>query len=99
MNTEMEELYTLIGQSIADAIPEAWETAQVDVELKPGVITARAYYVRQGGDEQISFNIDFSTARHFKTLHQVMAEAPKGDWTSARLKIDRKGQFELSLAY
>jgi len=95
----MEKLYGLIGQSVANAIPEEWETAQVDIELKPGVISAQAYYVSQKGRERISFNVDFSTVRHFKALHRVMAEAPKGDWKSARLEINREGHFEFSFGY
>lgn len=99
MNAKMEKLYTLIGQSIADTLPKEWKTAQVDIEIKPGVITAQAYYVPENGGERVSFNIDFSTARHFKALHRVMAETPKGNWKSARLEINKEGHFEFSFVY
>ena len=99
MNAEMEKLYQLIGQSIVNAIPETWETAQVRIDLDPGVVTAHGIYVSDKDFETRSFKVNYAMVKHFKVLHAIMAETPKGDWKHAKFVINKEGHFDLSFEY
>lgn len=99
MNTEMEKLYNLIGQSVADSLPKGWENAQVSIALQKGVITVQAFYWLEQEKEQHSFEPDFAAIRHFKTLHEIMSKTTKGDWKSAKFEINREGHFDFSFEY
>lgn len=99
MNTEMEILYKLIGQSIVDSIPESWETAQVSIDLELGVVTAQAFYLPDKESEPSSFKVNYSTVKHFKKLHELMSGTPKGDWKHAKFEINKEGHFDLSFEY
>ena len=99
MNPEMEMLYKQIGQSIVDSIPGTSETAQLIIELAPGVVTAKGSYVTDKESEPHSFKVNYSTVKQFKKLHTLMAETPKGDWQTAKFIINKAGHFDLSFEY
>lgn len=99
MNAEMEELYRLIGQSIVDSIPESWEIAQVSIDLEPGVVTAKGFYVHNKESAPQSFKVNYSTVKHFKNLHRKMSGTPKGDWKHAKFELNQEGHFDLSFEY
>ena len=100
MNTdEMEKLYQMIGQSIADTIPDPWKSAQVDIDIEPGVVKTRGSYIAEEGNDVRSFFVNFTTAKQFKALYELMSEMPEGSWKHAKFEMNSSGHFNLSFEY
>jgi hypothetical protein len=94
----IESLYPQIGQAVADAIPAVWNSARVEVELKPGVVSVKAHYLSADGGE-VSFLPTRQAVELFKTLHARMLQEQKLDWKQARFELTHAGKFNLSFEY
>lgn len=97
--TTVEELYPQIAQTMVDAIPEAWDTAWVMVELKPGVISTQGHYQLLGAESPVSFRVPHQTLALFNQLHAQMVETMQADWKRARFDLKSTGKFDLSFEY
>ncbi|GEM_PF-2897724 len=99
METDIERLYQKIGYTIAQFVPEPWQTASVDVSIKDTVVTMQGTYVLQNDQTQHSFPVPGSISRMFVQLQQLIKKDDQHLWTNARFTIYAKGDFTVEFGY
>ena len=88
MPDTLEDLYLQIGQTIAGIIPEEWESARVNAEIKPGVITIKGYYYATADGKEHSMWVNRQLVTLFSQLHAQMVAELHDDWKTAKAQAE-----------
>lgn len=98
MPTEVETLSQQIGQIIANSIPDSWQTAWVEVQFEPGVISANGAYLSSQDSTQHSFQVPGSINHLFMQLRRLVK---KGDqkWRAAKFILHKDSSFKIDFEY
>ena len=99
MTSEVETLYQRIAQSIANAIPELWETAWVTVEFEPGVISEAGGYTSLRDKTQHTFSTPNDIGDLFTRLRQLVKRDDRNIWSRARFVLEADGKFRIDFDY
>lgn len=95
----IEQLYGRIAESIQNAIPEEWETAEMEAVFYPNSISYLGEYTRLSDGIARGFTIDLPGQRAFRELRQLFNDAGKPLWGRVCFQLTSVGKFKLQWGY
>ncbi|MBX3010475.1 MAG: DUF600 family protein [Caldilineaceae bacterium] len=100
-NATLEAIYQAIGNYIAHAIQEEWQSAILFVEIdddESGLLYGR-YITKTSQDYSLSFDTDYILYLAFNELRQRIQKPGYAAWTKASFTLHRNGKFDIDFKY
>ena len=98
MNPEIESIFKEVGSYINSNISEDWESAWIEVEFEPGVISSTGRYKKPGDEKEYSFLVTGNVGRLFLKLRQTIKKGEE-TWRKAKYSLQPDGVFKVGLRF
>ncbi|PCM43910.1 immunity protein YezG family protein [Marinobacter sp. ANT_B65] len=99
MEKTVDELYHEIAQGIVDAIDGEWQSAEVNFEYTGDSGEFDCVYVKEGGEQNLDFDVEFPTYKAFKAIHEITTEGGSNPWNRAKFVLERSGKFSIDFEW
>ena len=96
----IDEIYTSIGQSIANNIPsESWEAAWINAKVIEDSTGVDGEYTEPNSSEVKYFEVDDSAFDDFEELHEITTEGGNNKWNRAKFTLSLTGKFSIDFEW
>jgi hypothetical protein len=97
---KIEEIYTLIGQSIVDSIEENWDYAILDIKYtgKSGGFSLNYFFDEKEKNSEYSAG-GYKIYKAIKELHEITTEGGNNKWNRIEFKLTSDGDMNLEFIW
>lgn len=99
MTITVDDIYREIAQDIFEAISDDWQSAVVNFEYTGDSGEFDCVYVKGSGKKEFDFDVEFSTYKSFKLLHDITAEGDSNRWNRAKFFLEPSGKFSIDFEW
>src|SRR5690554_5211391 len=99
MVATIDDIYREIAQDIAEAIDDEWQSAVVNFEYTGDSGEFDCVYVKGSDAQEFDFDIEFSTYKAFKALHEITTEGDSNRWNRAKFVLEPSGKFSIDFEW
>ncbi|WP_164897304.1 immunity protein YezG family protein [Pseudomonas alkylphenolica] len=94
-----EEVYTEIGQSLLDAVPDDFEEAWVRTEMIEDVWSIGVFYKKPQGTYGYIGGVNEELEESLRVLWQIYKKDTNAAWTTATFHLTKSFEMSLDLGY
>lgn len=94
----IEEIYSEIGNSIVNSIPDGWQKAWIEACVGDNNADFTCRFINKNG-VKYQFETDFETYQLFSELRNHFENTKGGKWGKAIFTLDSSGDFNIDFKY
>jgi len=99
MAATVDDFYREIAQDIAGAIDDEWQSAVVNFEYTGDSGEFDCVYVKENSTQEFDFDVEFSTYKAFRALHEITTEGGSNPWNRAKFVLEPSCKFSIDFEW
>jgi len=96
----INECYEVLGQTVFRSIDDSWIRAVLNIrKLERSATFNGEYWNVAGLQKNIEVNIDLTTVKAVKRIHEIITAKNNSKWNRAKFHVTSEGKFEMEFIW